>query len=344
VIGVPVRPETSSPALSQAAYAHRFRPMRASMVAVVAASWAVSNVVRAEPACNGLRLADFAGKQIVMAQDTLFFATDTIQLDIDGAPSAYGARDQGVEDICNGLAPLQPADCRGKIQGRCYSACRAAFASWNGKLQTLGDTMCSIGLGGGGCSDPDVNLQAPPRQDWFVSETTVHVAPPEGTSISAWVRTQTAQLDSTDIPYFVIPGHFRRIPWDATPGDVGVLIYLPSGKQVAFTVGDVGGALDEGSAHLLAELRGVDSLPTVRMTSALGESVQRLEGALDGNFRVAIFRHTAPLLPVQQRGELSVLDKSAGELAQWIRETARERLRAIGGPARLMSCTEPSNP
>jgi len=301
--------------------------------------FALSHAVRAESACsNGVRLASYGGKKIIVAEDTLFFATNNIQLDIDGAPSAYGVRDQGLEDICNGLAPLRPPECRGKNQGTCYSACRAAFGSWDGNPQTLGGTMCSIGLGGGACSTPDVRLQDPPQQAWFVSETTVRVAPPQGTPIPVWIATQAAQLDSTKTAYFVIPNGFRAMPWDATPGDIGIVVHQPSGNQVAFIVGDVGGALDEGSARLLAELRGIDELPTVKKISALGEPVQRLSGAVDGDFRLAIFRHTAALLPSQLRGKLSVLDKSASELEGWIEETAHDRLQAIGGVTQVVSC------
>jgi hypothetical protein len=81
--------------------------------------------------------------------------------------------------------------------------------------------MCSVGLGGGGCGIPKVRLQSAPNQDWFVSETSVHPAPPAGTSLAQWLRLQEGQLDSVEIPYFVIPGGFRGLPWDASPGDVG---------------------------------------------------------------------------------------------------------------------------
>ena len=316
--------------------------MRAKMMMALTTSLLFSHAVHAGPLCSdGMRLPDHSGKQIVLVQDTLLFATDNIQLDIDGSPSAYGVRDQGLEDICNGLGPLQPPECRGKNQGRCYAACRTAFAGWDGNLQTLGDKMCSIGLGGGECQKPDVALQDAPRQEWFVSETTVRVAPPEGISVPAWVKTQPAQLDSSALPYFVIPGKFRKAPWDATPGDAGVIIHQPSGTEVAFIVGDVGGSLNEGSARLLANLRNIDHLPTTTTTNAFGDAVERLQEPLNGDFRVAIFRHTAPLLPKDRRGELSVLDKSAGEITEWLSALVRDRLHAIGDSAHIVACTEP---
>jgi hypothetical protein len=243
-------------------------------------------------------LPGFAGKRIVLADDTLFFRTEEVQLDLDGAPRAYGVRDQGFEDICNGLAPLEPPECKGKNRGECYRPCQSAFAAWSGNdIAKLGDSMCAIGLGGGDCSKPEVRLQDPPNDDWFVSETKVQVAPPPGMRVSSWIRTQPAQLDPLELPYFVIPSGFRARPWDATPGDAGVILNRKTGTAVAFVIGDTGGSLDEGSAKLLAKLRGLSALATAMKVSALGERVERVRGALNGDFRVAIFRHSAPLLP-----------------------------------------------
>jgi hypothetical protein len=293
---------------------------------------------------GGQKLQDFAGKQVVLAHDALFFRTPSIELDLDGSPSTYGTRDQGLDHICNGLGPLEPQDCRGKIKPqKCLAACETAFRNWvkhgNDDPKTLAKFMCSIGLGGGHCSKPDVRLQASPRQAWFVSETSVRVVPPAGAAITDWVKTQPAQLDSLSIAYFVIPGGFRAGPWDATPGDLGAVMDGPTGTPVPFIVGDTGGALNEGSAALLAALQGLATLPTKTLTSALGEPVERMKGAKDGGFRIVIFRHTAPLLPNDQRGDLLVLDKSAAELPGWIRDTVTGKLQEIGGPARIVACT-----
>src|SRR5205085_1863161 len=197
----------------------------------------------ANAACDsGTDLPTFSGKSITLHDDALFFRTKELQLDIDGSPSAYGVRDQGLEDICNGLGPREPPECRGKNQGPCYAACQTAFRSWreqdHGDLQKLDKWMCSIGLGGGGCETPRVSLQAAPRQEWFVSETSVKLAPPQGATISDWVKTQPAQLDSQSIPYFVIPNAFRGPPWDATPGDVGAIMESANAAPVLCIVGD----------------------------------------------------------------------------------------------------------
>ena len=228
--------------------------------------------------------------------DTLLFATGNIELDIDGHRRAYGVRGQGTENICNGLAPLMPAECRGQVRGSCFAHCQAAFRQWTGRPEDLRRVMCSVGLGGGGCGVPQVRLQSAPNQDFFVSETSVHPASPAGTSLAQWLRRQDGQINSVEIPYFVIPGGFRGLPWDASPGDVGLVVDR-DGNSFGFIVGDTGGALDEGSAALLARIRGLPRLPTTRARNAFGQQVDRLVGAVAGDYRVAIFRHSTRRLP-----------------------------------------------
>lgn len=317
---------------------------------VVAASCVVSLLVLAsgDVACgvcrDGTVLPDNSGKHVVTANDALFFQTRDLQLDVDGSPAAYGSKDQGLENICNGLGPLLPPECRGNAQGPCYPACQAAFRQWNDAKvgpRGLGRFMCSIGLGGDGCASPQVRLQEPPREEWFISETSVRVRPPERTPLAQWIQTQPAQLDSQAIPYFVIPASFRRPPWDATPGDVGVVIDLPSGREASFVVGDVGGVLNEASARLLATLTGSERLPTQMKVGALNVPVARLVGARSGDFRIVIFRHTAPLLPKTERGQSLVLSKTAQSLPNWIRNTTRQKLELIGGQQRVVDCTSP---
>jgi hypothetical protein len=280
-------------------------------------------------------LPGFAGKAIFVMDDTLLFSTPNIELDIDGSPRAYGVRDQGTENICNGLGPLNPPACRGRIQGACYAHCQAAFRSWNGRPQDLGRVMCSIGLGGGHCSVPSVRLQSSPNQDWFVSETSYHPAPPSGIPVSAWIVGQAGQMDSLEVPYFVIPGGFRGMPWDASPGDVGVVVDA-RGRAVAFVIGDSGGALNEGSARLLAQLRRLAQLPTQSRRNAFGQQVERLSGAVAGDYRVAIFRHSNRRQPGNGGTVLAV---TAADLPDFIRRTATERLERLGGPARVLACS-----
>jgi hypothetical protein len=284
--------------------------------------------------CEGrTALADYAGRKIFLKNDTLLFTTSSLALDIDGHPRAYGVRDQGTENICNGLAPLRPPRCHGRVRG-CTPECRAAFRQWNGRPQDLRLVMCSVGLGGSDCHEPHVHLQPAPDQEWFVSETSLHPAPPAGTLLAQWLPRQEAQLDSLQIPYFVIPGGFRRLPWDASLGDVGVVI-AADGNAIPFIVGDAGPSLGEASAKLLARLRGVDHLPTSQAANAFGVQVDRLGGAMNGDFRVAIFRHSAQRIP----GRSNVLSLGTGEIPGFIERVARERLGPVGGAEGVRRCS-----
>ncbi len=194
--------------------------------------------------------------------------------------------------------------------------------------------MCSIGLGGGGCASPRVRLQDPPRQDWFVSETSVRLSPPGGRPRPGWTSSQAAQVDPMQVPYFVIPNRFRQPPWDATPGDAGVIVDASSGRSVPFVVGDIGGALDEASAAAHARLRGTATPPKTQRTSALGETVDSFRAGLTGDFRVAIFRHTS-----RRQGSSLTLDLTAAQLSPWIDTTVESRLQAIGGLDRVRACS-----
>jgi hypothetical protein len=308
---------------------------RACMVAI---GLLLAGGAEAGPCPGGQELTSFAGKHVALADDTLFFSAGSLALDQDGSPEAYGIRDQGTELVCNGLAPLEPPECRGKNRGKCFAACQSAFAVWSragAEPGRLADYMCSIGLGGGGCSQPHVRLQDPPRRDWFVSETSVRLSPPAGAPSEGWTGSQAAQIDAATVPYFVIPAGFRRLPWDATPGDAGVILDVRSGRSVPFIVGDTGGALDEASIAAHAGLRGGAPPPRRQRSSALGETVGSYRDGLDGDFRIAIFRHTSRLRPGS-----STVTLTPQELRPWIDATAEARLRAIGGADRVQACAD----
>jgi hypothetical protein len=112
-------------------------------------------------------------------------------------------------------------------------------------------------------------------------------------------------------------------------------------EDIPFVVGDGGGSLDEGSARLLLTISGADKLPTKTTTTALGMPVERLLGAKDGDFRVVIFRHTAPLMSSDEGKKSHVLDKTAAELPNWIRDTVAAKLQSIGGAQVMKDCTTP---
>lgn len=159
-------------------------------------------------------------------------------------------------------------------------------------------------------------------------------------SQAEWTRSQAAQLDSESVPYFVIPSGFRRNPWDATPGDAGLVLNRSTGEYVPFIVGDTGGNLDEASAQLIASVRNLDALPTVKKTNAFGQEVRRLQAVAQGDFTVAIFRHTAQLIPHTGTGTRPlVLTLGTSGLAEWIETTTASKLAQVGGLSNILECS-----
>ena len=168
---------------------------------------------------------------------------------------------------------------------------------------------------------------------WFVSETSVRVAPDVGARGSDWVTSQAAQIDPRLVPYFVIPSGFRAQPWDATPGDAGVVLDAGSNRSAFFVVGDTGGALDEASLALHIALRGGGLPPQTRKISALGELVTKFSGGTPGKFLIAIFRHTSTK-------HAATLTLTAKDLPQWIETTSQAKIATIGGLDRIRACAQ----
>ena len=282
-------------------------------------------------------LPAYKTKPIFLMDDTLLFRSVGLEMDLDGSSRNYGVHDQGYDSICSGLAPREPKECSDPRRPGCHAACERTFRAWNGKPEDLGKTMCSIGLGGGDCSKPDVRIQPIPDQDWFVSETSVHPAVPAGTPVRDWVRQQAGQIDAMTIPYFVIPGGFRYGQWDATPGDVGIAYKVETGQSVAFIVGDTGGKLDEGSEKLLAGLKRVDRLTPTQAKNAFGVTVGRYLSGIEGDFRIAIFRHSGTKQP--RDDALIILSLAHSDIQAYITRVSTERLARLGGIERIRDCS-----
>lgn len=318
----------------------RFFSSRGSMSA--AALMALTIAGEAGAACPGGRTETLGKDQntftVTRLDNQIFFAVSSLALDFDGSPEAYGVRDQGQENICAGLAPSSGA-CRGKFRGSCYKVCHETFATWSrqsGDPGRLGDTMCSVGLGGGECSEPDVRLQASPRQTWFVSETSLRTSPKSGPTDPAWLRSQDAQLDPKVIRYVVVPLALREAPWGVRFGDVGVAVNAAGGEPIPFVVGD-GGGLGEGSLALLSALKPSAPPRLTTSVSALGEPAMRYRSGVTGDFRFVIFKDTAVLATGSSR--LTTL--TAEKLPAWVDQTATQAPKTQSSLAVILACGRP---
>ena len=281
---------------------------------------------------------DTVGKyKIALLPGKLFFRADALALDFDGSPIAYGVKDQGQENICVGLAP-NSGTCKGKYNGACYATCQQTFAAWsrsNGQVQNIGATMCSVGLGGGGCSVPNVRLQELPQSDYFVSETSLKASPDRSPRPSGWTAKQQAQLDPALIRYIVAPTSLAK--YGIHYGDVGVAYNAANKAQIAFIVGDCCG-LGEASVSLLAALRPEDPPRLTDHTSALGQPVKRYASGISGDFRFVIYRGSGSLVPGH-----ALTTISASVLPDWIDRTAKATPKQAS-PAEILACTAALKP
>lgn len=312
---------------------------------------------KASECADYTQLRDFRGKEIRLRNNTLLFSTDILKIDIDGSKRSYGIHDQGVEGICNGLSPVSPKRCQNAFQrtsNGCFPHCKAKFREWHSKGHKIADLhkyMRSIGLGGAKGSVPNVKLQPAPNQEMFVSHTSVKYGPwKRGESLEK-IEKQSAQIEPFEVPFFVIPGKFRQLRWDATPGDFGVAVHAQDPSRYAlFVVGDVGGNLDEGSAKLQELLRG-EPLKPGRRTNLLGKKVDdfgnlsytRFAPGQQLDLRVAIFRHTSSFDRTKS-GARIVLQKahSQDEILKQIGEEAGRLLAEFGGAEMVVACTNGS--
>lgn len=280
------------------------------------------------------------GVTVTAFQDRIFFRLRSLALDFDGSPIAYGTRDQGQENICVGLV-LNSGECRGRSGGKtktgvsCTKVCQNAFSAWvksGSNIDTLGNTMCSVGLGGGGCSLPHVRLQDPPNNDFFVSETSLKVGPDSGMPPKGWSALQAAQLDPGTVNYIVAPTKLAK--FGVSYGDVGIAYSGSSQTAIPFIVGDCC-KLGEGSVALLKALKPEDPPRLTRDISALGEPVQRYKSGVSGDFRFVVFPRTKMLIP----GAGAMTVGPASGLQDWI---ARQAGNAAGRTSReeIIACTD----
>jgi hypothetical protein len=190
----------------------------------------------------------------------IVFTTKKLEVDVDGAPNAYGPDDKGIEYICNGAVAYDDAqekcifsDDDEKWQQRC----NAAFAEAK-KQNWLGPTkMCTFGFkASGGVTDkrgrviggvPLLQGKSDPKPGYYVTLTSLKR--PETPAIQGDV--QARQIDAAAIPYFVLPPDVTEAGKIAL-GDIAAVWY-PQSKTVVFAVygdGGPGGKLGEGSAKL----------------------------------------------------------------------------------------------
>jgi hypothetical protein len=169
----------------------------------------------------------FRGTRILRQADNLAYAYETrhAAADADGAPNAYHPDDLGKR-------PRDPHVGLDALANAGYPN----TSWWNSVLVPDRD-------------NPAVAHRQP--TGFFIAMTALRR--PRGNKYDP-----ATYVDSTTIPYVVIPTGFERLPNVARQGDVGFATDLGSGRTIAFIVADAGGGSDarlgEGSIALYEAL------------------------------------------------------------------------------------------
>lgn len=201
----------------------------------------------------------FRGTRILRQRDGLAYAYETTHAaaDADGAPNAYHPDDLNKD--CR-LDPHVGLDCLG-------NAGYPHTGWWQDVL----------------VPDPDDGTKAyvqktGPGKGFFVAMTALRAAQGDEYNPSTYV-------DSTTVPYVVIPSSFGALPNVAKQGDVGFATHLASGRTTAFIVGDAGGGsnakLGEGSIALYEAL----GFPNVNPRTGQGLPTDAIQYILFPNSR-----------------------------------------------------------
>ncbi len=159
----------------------------------------------------------FRGTRILRQANNLAYAYETTHAaaDADGAPNAYHPDDIG----------KRPRDPHVGLD----ALANAGYPNtdwWDSVL--VPDR-----------ADPSVAYRQPsgPTRGFFVAMTSLRR--PGGDRYDP-----ATYVDSTKVPYVVIPTGFSRLPHVAGQGDLGLATDLGSGRAVAFIVADAGGGTD----------------------------------------------------------------------------------------------------
>jgi hypothetical protein len=166
------------------------------------------------------------------------FATESVQVDADGAPNAYHPDDAALH--CTKGTGFKGLDCPANA----------------GYPQTVWWPSVLV-PDPANPNRPFVQPSPGEFAGYFVSQTSLQDKTKAATDPARYV-------DSRKVPYLVFPGNFYKMKGTGALGDVGFAINAANGKSSAFIVADVGppaAALGEMSMALASALGGADPNP-----------------------------------------------------------------------------------
>lgn len=228
-------------------------------------------------------------------KNAVVFTTRKLEVDVDGAPNAYGPDDKGIDYICNGAVAYDEAakKCIFSDDDENWQVlCKKAFAQAK-KEKWAGPTkMCTFGFKatGGAVDDrgrviggvPVIQGKKDPKPGYYVTLTSLKK--PETNAIKGDV--QARQIDAGAIPFFVLPPDVAEVG-EIGLGDIAAVWYPPSKVAVFAVYGDGGpaGKLGEASAKL-HEMLG-------NKVYAIKDGVKRAVGGIEEGVTFVVFPGSA---------------------------------------------------
>lgn len=198
---------------------------------------AVSSVSAFAAPCGSESKGKYNGKNVYQLDGGIFFESQKLQVDADGAPNSYLVNGKGLSFTCDGVtANGSTPDTDPNWQEKCV-------AGWKLARET-GDysKMRIFGFLAGKNNVPVIQGPGDPLPGTaYISTTSVNVP-------DAPVNSQRNFVDATKIPYVVLSAGFTR-KFGVGPGDL-VVVYRPSSGSFAYGVYGDGGKLGEASVKM----------------------------------------------------------------------------------------------
>jgi len=245
----------------------------------------------------------------ILLDGALVYSSINMNVDADGAPASYRIDGLGLSYTCDGVVALEGGHVVSPGTPNWQSTCKRAWAEARrsgdySKVKIFGFAADAHGV-------PLVQKEGDPLPgEAFISTTSVQIrdAPP---------HTQRRYIDSTAIPYIVLPQPVR-IRYHVQDSAVAAVWRPKTGKLAYAVFADTGGHLDEGSVRLHQDLAS---------NPLMGKAVPRAKRQIQDDVIVVVFpsfRAKPQLDSMRWRAEINRIGSAA--LAKW------------GGLERLTRC------
>uniref|UniRef100_UPI003F49A8F6 hypothetical protein n=1 Tax=Cupriavidus yeoncheonensis TaxID=1462994 RepID=UPI003F49A8F6 len=267
-------------------------------------------------------------------------------VDADGAATAYHPKGNGIDSLCNAVAPIVNGQCVAFVKGQtdklCYDTVEEAQrVNW---VRASSPPMCIFGFeapskqwgGNYGSGELEVQGDNEPAPGYFRSTTGFSLKPKKGEKTRQYVRADT-------VPYVAVPAKYTAGEEVALKGGAALVVQVRTGREVLAIVGDTKkkdrlGEVSIAVAQLMEHPNLQDPVP---LTPKQLETMHGIEAPYtvtnDGVVRAKINPTAGPYMIFtfgKAAGKVKTLELSA------VRKLARDALTKFGGQGSLVACAK----